>query len=143
MRAETAHGLQRPVGPVGPVGPGERRALAARAGGRRLGTDELGLPEQEELQEAAASQVCGWSGGRPWGSGGRALGLQPDLGGGTEGAGSCLPGLGHCGRCGIAFPKGNGWKGQAVVQRVMPEATAGHRMGTVRGVCALFWTHAL
>lgn len=77
------------------------------------------------------------------GSDSRALGLQPDLGGGTEGTGSCLPGLGHCGRGGRAFPKGNGWKGQAVVQSVMPEATAGHGMGTVRGVCALSWTHAL
>lgn len=76
-------------------------------GGRRLGTDELGLPEQEELQEAAASQVCGWSGGRPCRSGGRALGLQSDLRGGTEGTGSCLPGLGHCARCGRACPKGN------------------------------------
>lgn len=98
---------------------------------------------RRSFRKQQPAKLGGWSRGRsrgwerPSGAGSRALGrLQPGLGVSPEGTGSCLLGFGCCGHYDMAFPVENGRKAQVVVHRVVTETPAGHKVCTVRGMCA-------
>lgn len=73
------------------------KPLLPRAEGEGQAPRSWACQSRRSFGRPQPARLCGWSGGRPLRVRRQGLGLQPDLGGCTEGTGSCPPGLGHCG----------------------------------------------